>query len=116
MTKQKTMFGITTEKRGPVRPQPEQIAGVPEVEQSLTRCPKCDSTQLRKECGSFYGRRPIRQPIKGISPAGRVYNMIVKRLVFCGVKGCGQARYDVSYELVEDGKRRRPPPRTEDAV
>ncbi len=66
-----------------------------EREQSIveaSRCPRCQSTEREKYVGE-----PFRTHLRGVRD-GKPYNVIIRRRTRC--KSCGQARFDLSYELV----------------
>ena len=71
--------------------QPRQT--LPVVPATVTRCPKCGSTDRTEYSHT------TRHAIVGIAPDGHEYSHVVWRTTQCN--RCGQRRRDRSYELVE---------------
>lgn len=60
----------------------------------LSRCRRCQSTDREAYTG-----QPFTQRLSGTRD-GKPYNRVVRRRTRC--RNCGQARFDLTYELVSD--------------
>lgn len=79
--------------QGPGRPK-GPAEKIPEVNASLTRCKKCNSTERTP----YYGT--VTRDLSGIGPDGQPFNRMTWRRTKCA--SCGQARADVFHEMVPE--------------
>ena len=83
----------TATSQGPGRPK-GPAEKIPEVNASLTRCKKCNSTERTP----YYGT--VTRDLSGIGPDGQPFNRMTWRRTKCA--SCGQARADVFHEMVPE--------------